>query len=274
MSVEVYANNDEIACKAGDGKVIASFPDVCLTPPPPPAGPLPIPYPDTSFSRDMKKGSKTVKIGGQPVMLKDRSFYKSSPLGNEAATRGQGAGITTHVITGKTYFISWSMDVKLDGYNVDRHMDVTTSNHASPMANTFVPNLNSSKMRLGPTKYANQTCRNEVLSGVQGRQKKIEARLRTEQNCSPTTNKKKLALQAAIPCSALKERAKNLTQLLAARQEKQAKCFNDPQLDTTEIEKKSRDTHENAIEETKVAIKNTKAQAQVNCWPGHPMAKV
>lgn len=40
MGCEVYANGDEIACKAGDGKVIAAFPDVCLTPPAPPAGPI------------------------------------------------------------------------------------------------------------------------------------------------------------------------------------------------------------------------------------------
>ena len=89
------------ACKAGDGKVIAAFPDVCLTPPPPPAGPIPVPYPDTSFSKDMKNGSKTVKIRGQEIMLKDQSFYKTSPLGDEAATNGQGAGVTTHVITGQ-----------------------------------------------------------------------------------------------------------------------------------------------------------------------------
>lgn len=137
MGCDVYANGDEIACKAGDGKVIAAFPDVCLTPPPPPAGPLPIPYPDTSFSKDMKDGSKKVKIKDKEVMLKDSSFYKSSPLGNEAATKGQGAGVVTHVITGKTYFVAWSMDVKFEGQNVDRHSDFATSNHASPMANSM-----------------------------------------------------------------------------------------------------------------------------------------
>src|SRR3954463_10686135 len=99
MSTGVYANGDAIACKAGDGKVIAAFPDVCLTPPPPPAGPIPVPYPNTSFSKDMKSGSKTVKIKGDEVMLKDSSFYKSSPLGDEAATNGQGAGVVTHGIT-------------------------------------------------------------------------------------------------------------------------------------------------------------------------------
>jgi hypothetical protein len=146
MGCDVFANGDEIACKAGDGKVIAAFPDVCLTPPPPPAGPIPVPYPDTSFSKDMKEGSKTVKIQGQEVMLKDISYYKSSPLGDEAATNGQGAGVVTHVITGKTYFVSWSMDVLFEGQNVDRHTDMTTSNHASPMANAQVPMVNFASM--------------------------------------------------------------------------------------------------------------------------------
>src|SRR5438067_7636797 len=139
MGCEVYANDDEIACKAGDGKVIAAFPDVCLSPPSPPAGPIPVPYPDTSFSKDMQSGSKTVKIDGDEVMLKDSSFYKSSPLGDEAATNGQGAGVVTHVITGKTYFVAWSMDVQFEGQNVDRFMDLTTSNHASAPPGEGVP---------------------------------------------------------------------------------------------------------------------------------------
>lgn len=136
MGNEVFANGNEIACKSGDGKVIAAFPDVCLSPPSPPAGPIPVPYPDTSFSKDMKNGSKTVKIDGKEVMLKDKSFYKTSPLGNEAATKSLGAGVVSHVITGKTYFVAWSMDVKFEGKNVDRHIDLTTSNHASPMGDT------------------------------------------------------------------------------------------------------------------------------------------
>lgn len=63
----------------------------------------------------MKKGSKTVKIKRKEVMLKDLSYYKTSPLGDEAATKSQGAGVITHVITGKTYFVSWSMDVLFEG---------------------------------------------------------------------------------------------------------------------------------------------------------------
>lgn len=131
MSNDVYANGNAIACKAGDDKVIAAMPDVCLSPPSPPAGPIPVPYPNTSFSKDMQNGSKTVQINGKEVMLKDQSFYKTSPLGDEAATNSFGGSVITHVITGKTYFSAWSMDVKFEDANVDRHLDLTTSNHAS-----------------------------------------------------------------------------------------------------------------------------------------------
>src|SRR3954463_13939207 len=105
MGCDVFANGNEIACKAGANKVIAEFPDVCMSPPSPPAGPIPIPYPDTSMSTDMKNGSKTVMIKGEEVMLKDQSFYKTSPLGDESATNSFGANVITHVITGKTYFV-------------------------------------------------------------------------------------------------------------------------------------------------------------------------
>src|SRR5439155_1148085 len=128
MGCDVYANGDEISCKAGDNKVIAAMPDVCLSPPSPPAGPVPVPYPNTSFSKDMQSGSKTVQIKGGEVMLKDQSFYKTSPLGDEAATNGLGANVITHVITGKTHFVAWSMDVQFEGQNVDRHLDLVTFN--------------------------------------------------------------------------------------------------------------------------------------------------
>lgn len=158
MGCDVFANSDEISCKAGDGKVIASFPDVCLTPPSPPAGPIPVPYPNTSFSKDMMNGSKTVKIKGQEVMLKDKSFYKTAPLGDEAATRGLGANVITHVITGKTYFTMWSMDVKFEGQNVDRHTDITTSNHMSLPPGCPTPNPNLGAMARGEMEDAYDQC--------------------------------------------------------------------------------------------------------------------
>ncbi len=136
MPHEVYADGWEIAGQSCMNKSIARFPDVCLSPPSPPAGPIPVPYPDTSFSSDLKKGSKKVKLGKKPAALAQQSFYKPSMLGDEAATRAWGMNVVTHQITGKTFFQAWSMDVKFEGKNVCRHFDITTSNHASTATTT------------------------------------------------------------------------------------------------------------------------------------------
>jgi hypothetical protein len=135
MANEVYANGREVSCKAADGKSICAFPDVCLTPPPPPAGFIPVPYPNTGFATDTTNGSKTVQISGKEVMLKNKSFFKKS-TGDEAATRSTPMAVLTHTITGKVYFTSWSMDVKIEGENVVRMADLTTHNHMSVPGNT------------------------------------------------------------------------------------------------------------------------------------------
>lgn len=131
MANDVFANGREISCKSGEGKSICAFPDTCFTPPENPATPpgVPIPYPNTGFDTDTTKGSKTVKISGKEVMLKNKSCYKTS-VGDDA---GQTAkkGVITSVIRGKVYFVSWSMDVKFEGENVVRHLDLTTHNHAA-----------------------------------------------------------------------------------------------------------------------------------------------
>ncbi|WP_239014734.1 DUF4150 domain-containing protein [Archangium violaceum] len=107
---------------------------------------MPVPYADSSSAKDLKAGSRTVLIAGKEVALQDASFYQSSPLGNEAATRNFGASVVTHTITGKTYFASWSMDVKVEGKSVVRHMDLTTSNHGSyPGATPPFCNLSEAK---------------------------------------------------------------------------------------------------------------------------------
>lgn len=145
MGKDVFANGMEIAHRAGDGKVTAAFPDVCLSPPPPPTGPVPVPYPNTSFAKDLKRGSTTVKIGGKPLALAGKSFYKTVPLGDEAATRNFGGSVITHTITGKTYFQAHSMNVTAEGEAVCRHVDITTSNHASyPGSTAPFPNVEAS----------------------------------------------------------------------------------------------------------------------------------
>jgi hypothetical protein len=122
MAVNVYANGMEIACKAASGQSAAAFPDTCLTPPPPPGGPQPIPYPNTAKAADTTNGTTTVMICGEEVMRADISTFKTS-TGDEAATRSQGMGVVTHTIQGEASFIAWSMNVKFEGHNVDRHLD-------------------------------------------------------------------------------------------------------------------------------------------------------
>lgn len=136
MGNDVFANGREISCKAGAGKSICAFPDVCFTPPQTPATPpgVPIPYPNTGFARDTTSGSRSVKISGKEVMLKNKSYFKKS-LGDEAGCAPK-KGILTSVNRGKVYFTSWSMDVKYEGTNVVRHLDLTTHNHASHPAQT------------------------------------------------------------------------------------------------------------------------------------------
>ena len=131
MGNNVFANGMEVSCKAADGKSIAAFPDICFTPPQTPATPpgVPIPYPNTAFAKDTTKGSKTVKISKKEVMLRNKSYFKTS-TGDEAGCAPK-KGIMTSKIKGKAYFIKWSMDVKVEGQNVVRHLDMTTHNHGS-----------------------------------------------------------------------------------------------------------------------------------------------
>ena len=163
MANNVFANCREISCKQADGKTICAFPDVCFTPPENPATPpgVPIPYPNTAFAKDTTSGSKHVKISGREVMLKNKSYFKTS-TGDEAGCAAK-KGVITSKIKGKAYFINWSMDVKFEGENVVRHLDMTTNNHASPTANESCPwpqidTLNLPKL---PPKPCNKTCPKE-----------------------------------------------------------------------------------------------------------------
>ncbi|WP_338848505.1 DUF4150 domain-containing protein [Massilia sp. W12] len=128
METHVYANGNEISSKAADGKSAAATPDVCWSPPGPAAGPVPIPYTNTAFTKDLANGSTTVFICGTSVSLKDKSYFATS-TGNEPATEQFQKGIVSGVIKGKAYFASWSADVKIEGFNVCRHVDLMTHNH-------------------------------------------------------------------------------------------------------------------------------------------------
>jgi hypothetical protein len=131
----VFANGLEVACKAQGNKVIAAFPDVCFTPPENPATPpgVPVPYPSFGLDSDTDNGTGTVKIGGQTITQKNKSYYTRTS-GTEAGCATK-KGVVTSTNTGKEYAEAWSSDVKADGEPVSRMTDISTNNHASPVGN-------------------------------------------------------------------------------------------------------------------------------------------
>jgi hypothetical protein len=131
MGANVFANGMEISGKASGNQSLAAMPDVCMSPPSPPAGPVPIPYPNTAMASDTTDGTKTVKIGGKEVGMKNSSSYSKS-TGDEPATQSFGGNTVSHKIQGPTKFSAWSSDVKLEGANAVRFGDMTTHNHSNP----------------------------------------------------------------------------------------------------------------------------------------------
>lgn len=172
MSNQVYANGREVSCKAAGGKAICAFPDVCMTPPENPATPpgVPVPYPNTGMAKDTTKGSKTVKISNKEVMLKNKSHFKKS-MGDEAGSAAK-KGVITSKNRGKIYFTSWSMDVKIEGKNAVRHLDMTTHNHGSMPSNTL------------PWTYADRMAMAEGLKSCEDELKEVE------KHCPKDKNKK------------------------------------------------------------------------------------
>lgn len=160
MSNNVFANGREISCKKADGKSICCFPDVCFTPPdkvPPTPPGVPIPYPNTGMAKDATSGSKKVKISDQEVILKNKSHFKTS-VGDEAGC-AQKKGVVTSKNKGKVYFTAWSMDVKVEGENVVRHLDLTTHNHGSSTNTPPWPYKDSSTPKKGPCKGQPKKCK-------------------------------------------------------------------------------------------------------------------
>ncbi len=121
MGVTVGVNKMSVVHKDSGGVTIV-FPDVCKTPTP--IGPVPIPYPNIAKSGDTDKGSKKVKCDGNPVCLKTSNFKTS--IGDEPGT---AKGIASFKTKGKAEFVNYSFDVKIEGKNVSRALDLMLHNN-------------------------------------------------------------------------------------------------------------------------------------------------
>lgn len=127
MSKDVFANGRELSAAKDDTDIMSAMPDVCLSPPSPPAGPIPIPYPDFAQASDTAAGSRSVNVGGDQAGMKSESNY-SKCSGDEAATQSLGMHVVDHCIQGKTVAQAWSFDVKIEGKNAVRLLDLTLNN--------------------------------------------------------------------------------------------------------------------------------------------------
>jgi hypothetical protein len=130
MGVTVNVNMRSVVHKDSSG-IASAFPDVCKTPAPPSPSPIPIPYPNISKSSDTSKGSGTVKMDGNPIMLKDSEF--STSTGDEAGNAG--GNMVTSKTKGPAKFLMYSFDVKVEGKNVPRQLDIMMHN-ASAISGT------------------------------------------------------------------------------------------------------------------------------------------
>lgn len=125
MAATINVNKRTVVHQSSGGIAMA-FPDVCKTPSP--AGPIPIPYPNIAMSKDTANGSTSVKMDGNPIMLKGSNFAMST--GDEGGTAG--GGIISSKIKGKAEFVNYSFDVKVEGKNVPRLGDMMLQNKGSP----------------------------------------------------------------------------------------------------------------------------------------------
>src|SRR5262249_11102417 len=125
MVPTVIVNKLTVVHKQSDGVSTAS-PDVCLTPAPP-GPPVPIPYVNVAFAKDLTDEAKTVFADGQGIALKDSNF--STSVGDEPGVNG---GVVSGVNKGKAVFTNYSMDVFAEGKNVCRLTDPMLNNGNAP----------------------------------------------------------------------------------------------------------------------------------------------
>jgi hypothetical protein len=135
MSCTVYATTMGFFHQNSNGQCIAPA-DVCLSPPPPPAGPAPIPYVNIAIARNLKKGSKSVKIEAAPTAMENVSNVSPSD-GDQPGT--QGGGVVSHTTTDKAVFTKWSFTVKVEGKGACCHGDLTEQNNNGTIPNCLDP---------------------------------------------------------------------------------------------------------------------------------------
>lgn len=112
--------------KGSNGVAMATLPNVCKMPGPP-APFVPTPLPNIGRSSDGPDGySTSVKVEGEPVAIQGASFKSKGDI----ASQGTGGGMVSNNVQGATKFVApGSMDVKIEGKNVQYLGDQMTNNN-------------------------------------------------------------------------------------------------------------------------------------------------
>jgi hypothetical protein len=115
------------ATKGSNSIAAATIPNICKMPGPP-APFVPVPLPNIGKSGDSPQGySTSVKIEGNTVAIKGASFGSMGDI----ASKGTGGGMVSANTHGPCKFIGpGSMDVKIEGKNVQLLSDPMTNNGA------------------------------------------------------------------------------------------------------------------------------------------------
>ena len=113
-----------------NGLKVAVLPNVCKMPGPP-APFVPTPLPNIGESNNSPSGySKTVKMMGKRVALKGASFKSKGDIASKG-TGGGNVSASTHDVT--EFVGPGSLDVKIEGKNVQLLGDVMTNNKKNCM---------------------------------------------------------------------------------------------------------------------------------------------
>lgn len=113
MRETISINGLTLCHKHSDGWVRSTLPDVCKSPD------KPVPYTNVAYARDLAKGTRTVfSHGGAMNGIKGSEFYRS--FGDEP---GVGGGVISGVNLDRATWLSWSLNVFMEGRNVTRLTD-------------------------------------------------------------------------------------------------------------------------------------------------------
>jgi len=151
--------------EGSNGVAAAAVPNVCKMPGPP-APFVPTPLPNIGKSgMSPKDFSKTVEIEGKAVAIRGATFGSMGDI----ASKATGGGLISANTCGPTAFVApGSMNVKIEGKNVQLLGDATTNNNGSPPnasapATMQAPGVPSPPGKsLFPVKCANAPAGNET----------------------------------------------------------------------------------------------------------------